>query len=84
MRSSFVCQSSQGLLELPWTVYLEGKLQYCLKCRNFNKDKSVMTYHARKSPKICTCCRVREVEFSLYQFHSTKTAKAGPGFDEIP
>ena len=43
-----------------------------------------MTYHARKSPKICTCCRVREVEFSLYQLHSTKTAKAGPGFDEIP
>ena len=36
---------NQGLLELLWTVYSEGKLQSCLKLRNFqnsfNKDKSV-------------------------------------------
>ena len=35
----------QGLLKLLWTVYSEGKLQSCLKLRNFqnpfNKDKSV-------------------------------------------
>jgi len=42
----------QGLLKLLWTVYSEGKLQSCLKLRNFqdpfNKDKSVKTYHAQK------------------------------------
>ena len=36
---------TQGLLKLLWTVYSEGKLQSCLKSRNFqnpfNKDKSV-------------------------------------------
>ena len=36
---------NQGLLELLWTVYSEGKLQSCLKLRNFqnsfNKDMSV-------------------------------------------
>ena len=36
---------NQGLLELLWTVYSEGKLQSCLKLRNFqnsfNKDESV-------------------------------------------
>ena len=36
----------QGLLELLWTVYSEGKLQSCLKLWNFqnpfNKDKSVL------------------------------------------
>ena len=35
----------QGLLKLLWTVYSEGKLQSCLKLRNFqnpfDKDKSV-------------------------------------------
>ena len=35
----------QALLELLWMVYSEGKLQSCLKLRNFqnpfNKDKSV-------------------------------------------
>ena len=35
----------QGLLELLWMVYSEGKLQSCIKLRNFqtpfNKDKSV-------------------------------------------
>ena len=41
-----------------------------------------MTYHAQKRPKICTCCRVSEAKFYLY--HSTKIAKAWPGFDEIP
>ena len=39
----------QGLLKLLWTVYSKGKLQSCLKLRNFqnpfNKDK---TYHAQK------------------------------------
>ena len=34
---------NQGLLELLWTVYSEGKLQSCLKSRNFqnpfNNDK---------------------------------------------
>ena len=38
----------QGLLKLLWTVYTEGKLQSCLKLRNFqnpyNKDKSVYLY----------------------------------------
>ena len=36
---------SQGLLELLWTVYSEGRLQSFLRLRNFqnpfNKDKSV-------------------------------------------
>ena len=48
----------QGLLELLWMVYLEGKSQSCLKLRNFqtpfSKDKSVgiyTTYHAQKSLK---------------------------------
>ena len=72
--------SNQGLLKLLWTVYSEEKLQSCLKLRNvqnpFNK-----TYHAQKRPKICTCCRVSEAKFYLY--HSTKIAKAGPGYDEI-
>ena len=40
-----VVQSIQGLLKLLWMVYSEGKLQSCLKLRNFqnpfNKDKSV-------------------------------------------
>jgi len=76
----------QGLLKLLWTVYSEGKLQSCLKLRNFqdpfNKDKPVKTYHAQKRPKICTCCRVSKGKFDLY--HSTKIAKAWPGFDEIP
>ena len=35
----------QGLLDLLWTVYSEGRLQSCLKLRNFqtpfNNDKSV-------------------------------------------
>ena len=77
----------QGLLKLLWTVYSEGKLQSCLKLRNFqntfNKDKSVgLSYHAQKRPKIYNCCRVSEAKFYLY--HSTKIAKAGPWFDEIP
>ena len=29
------CGSDQGLLKLLWTVYSEGKLQSCLKLRNF-------------------------------------------------
>ena len=36
----------------------------------------------QKRPKICTCCRVTEAKFYLY--HSTKIAKAGPGFDDWP
>ena len=52
----------------------------------FNKDKSVSrsirhTMH-KKRPKICTCCRVSQAKFYLY--HSTKIAKAGPGFDDQP
>ena len=39
----------QGLLKLLWTLYPEGKLQSCLKLRNFqnpcNKDKSVCIRH---------------------------------------
>ena len=39
------CKTMQGLLKLLWMVYSEGKLQSCLKLRNFqnpfNKDKSV-------------------------------------------
>ena len=65
------CILIQGVLKL---VYSEGKLQSCLKLRNFqnllDKDKSVgLICHAQKSPTICTCCRVNE---------------ASPGFDEIP
>ena len=41
-----------------------------------------MIYHPQKRPKICTCCRVSEAKF--YSYHSTKIAKAWPGFDEIP
>ena len=33
----------------------------------------------KKRPKICTC-RVKEAKFHLY--HSSKIAKAGPGFEE--
>ena len=40
------------------------------------------TYPAQKRPKICTCCRVSEAKF--YSHHSTKIAKAGPGFDDRP
>ena len=78
----------QGLLELLWTVYSEGKLQSCWKLRDFqnplNKDKSVQevyknTMH-KKRLKICTCCRVTEAKF--YLCHSSKMAKAGPGFDD--
>ena len=36
----------------------------------------------KKRPKICTCCRVIEAKFYLY--HSTKIAKARPGFDDRP
>ena len=36
----------------------------------------------KKRPKICTCCRVSEAKFYLY--HSTKIAKARPGFDDRP
>ena len=36
----------------------------------------------KKRPKICTCCRGSEAKFYLY--HSTKIAKAGPGFDDRP
>ena len=46
----YSCLISQGLLELLWTVYSEGKLQSCLKLRNFqnpfNKDKSVHTTYS--------------------------------------
>ena len=44
---------AQGLLKLFWTVYSEGKLQSCLKLRNFqnplNKDKSVSPDLVRSS-----------------------------------
>ena len=79
----------QELLKLLWTVRSEGKLQSCLELRNFQnpftKDNSVglpKTYHAQKRPKICTCCRVSKAKFYLY--HSTKIAKARPGFDDQP
>ena len=36
----------------------------------------------KKRPKICTCCRVSEAKFYLH--HSTKIAKARPGFDDWP
>ena len=36
----------------------------------------------KKRPKIYTCCRVSEANFYLH--HSTKIAKAGPGFDVRP
>ena len=34
----------------------------------------------KKRPKICTCSRVSEAKFYLY--HTTKIAKARPGFDD--
>jgi hypothetical protein len=36
----------------------------------------------KKRPKICTWGKVSEAKFYLY--HSTKTAKAGPGFEDWP
>ena len=36
----------------------------------------------KKRPKVCTCCRVNEAKF--YFYHSTKIAKARPGFDDQP
>ena len=45
LRCTYIVRLNQGLLKLLWTVYSEGKLQSCLKLRNFqnpfNKDKSV-------------------------------------------
>ena len=39
---NYLDMAAQGLLKLLWTVYSEGKLQSCLKLRNFqtpfNKD----------------------------------------------
>ena len=71
---------NQGLLELLWTVYSEGKLQSCLKLRNFqnpfNNDESVYgTYHVQKRPKICP---------KSYLYHNTKIVKPGPAFDDPP
>ena len=34
----------------------------------------------KKRPKICTCCKVSEAKF--YSYHSTKIAKARPGFND--
>ena len=39
-------------------------------------------YHAQKSPKICTVCRVSAAK--IYLHHSSKIAKAGPGYDVGP
>ena len=36
----------------------------------------------KKKPKICTCCRVSEAK--IYLYHSSKIAKAGPGYDVWP
>ena len=36
----------------------------------------------KKRPEICTCFKVSEAKFYLY--HSTKIAKARPGFDDPP
>ena len=36
----------------------------------------------QKKPTICNCCRFSEDK--LYLYHSTKIAKAGPGFDDWP
>ena len=74
----------QGLLELFWSVYSEGKLpSSCSKLRKFQnplkKDKSVGLWDIpyKKMPEICTCCRVK-----LYFYQSTIIVKAGPGFDD--
>ena len=78
-------EANQGLLELLWMVYSEGKLQSRLKLGILIRisQKVYETYHAQKKrPKICTRCRVNEAKFNLY--HSTKIFKAWPGFDEIP
>jgi hypothetical protein len=60
-------------------VYLEGKLQSCLKLRNvqnpLNKDKSV-------DLKFELVVELAKLNFTYK--HSTKIAKAGPGFDKIP
>ena len=76
----------QGLLKLLWTVYLEGKLQTCLKLRNFqnqfDKNKSVGHTMHKKRPKICTGCR--DSAAKIYLYHSTKIAKAKPHRVECP
>ena len=57
-------------------IYSEEKLQSWLKLRNFqnpfNKDKTV---GHKKGLKFALVVEL---------YHSTKIAKAGPGFDEIP
>ena len=51
--SKLINKSSQGLVELLWMVYSEGKLQSCLELRNFqnpfNKDKSVGNHAHKKA-----------------------------------
>ena len=56
---------SQGLLELLWTVYSEGRLQSFLRLRNFqnpfNKDKSLGTKKGLKFAPVVE--RVSEAKF---------------------
>ena len=82
----------QGLLKLLWTVYSEGKLQSCLKLRNFqnpfNKDKSVGLKDipcTKKGLKFAPVLELAKLNFT-YITVCTKIAKAKarPGFDDWP
>ena len=76
--------------EVLWTVYSERKLHSCLTLKffqnPFNKDKSVGLYKIPRTKKDLkfapAACRVRKAK--LYIYHSSKIAKVGPRFDEIP
>ena len=76
----------QGLLELLWTVESEGKLQSCLKLRNFhnpfNKDKPVGLYSLwskrRYVLKFALVVELAELNFTYNTV--SKQLKLGLGF----
>jgi hypothetical protein len=59
--------TDQGLLKLLWTVYSEGKLQSCLKLRNFQNpfkcDKSNCLVH-KKGLKFALVLELAKLNFS--------------------
>ena len=78
--------TEQGLLKLLWTVYSVGKLQSCLKLRNFqnpfNKNKSDIP-GTNKGLKFALVVELAKLICTYITVH-TKIAKAGPGFDDRP
>jgi len=58
----------QGLLKLLWMVYSEGKLQSCLKLRNFqnpfNKDKSIRHTMHKKGLKFAPVVELAKLNFT--------------------